>query len=300
MSVKTVMETVTPAKARQYLERNKNNRPKRMSRIQKYAVAMKEGKWKETHQGIAFDEEGNLIDGQNRLEAVVLSDCTIRMQVTTGLPHDCNVGIDVGANRNDVDRAHYAGFGNIGPRAAGACRAMLYAATGTVVAQGRSFGATLISQEDFLEYYAQHKKAIEFALQKLKSQRGLYNGSVLAAIARAYYHYASDRARLVEFIDTYTTGIANGQKDLAAIKLRDWCLNGKRPGRDLAEVYFKASTAIKAFMAHEPIDKLYAASEELFKAPGDRAWKKAIEDRKAYGLTGRKAEASVNGEAVAV
>ncbi len=296
MSVKTVTETITPAKAALYLQRNKNNRPKRRTRIHRYAVTMKEGKWLKTHQGIAFDEEGSLIDGQNRLEAVILSGATIEMQVTTGLPHDCNVGIDAGANRNDVDRAHYAGLGNIGPRAAGACRTMLYAATGTITAKGRSYGSTYISADDFLEYYAQHKKAIDFSLQRLKSVRGLYNGSVLAAIARAYYHYSGDRDRLLAFLDTYTTGIADGAKDTAAIKLRDYCLSSTRAGKDLAEVYRKASTAIEAFMAKKPIDKLYAAGDELFKVPGDRTWKKAIEDRKAFGI-GRLQEKN---EAVAV
>lgn len=57
-------------------------RPVRDGAVRRYAQDMRKGKWLVTHQGIAFDSAGNLIDGQNRLRAVVLSNCKVAMRVT--------------------------------------------------------------------------------------------------------------------------------------------------------------------------------------------------------------------------
>ena len=77
---------ITPVLAQQWLKANKSNRPSRERQIAAFAKDMKEGKWATTHQGIAFDDGGRLIDGQHRLKAIVKSGCTIQMMVTRGLP----------------------------------------------------------------------------------------------------------------------------------------------------------------------------------------------------------------------
>ncbi len=47
---------------------------------------MRKGHWAVTHQGIAFDTNGNLIDGQHRLEAIRISGVSVKIMVTTGVP----------------------------------------------------------------------------------------------------------------------------------------------------------------------------------------------------------------------
>jgi hypothetical protein len=64
---------VTLEIAAQWLDRNPQNRRIVQSRVSFYAAQMQAGSWKLTHQGIAFDEYGNLVDGQHRLYAVILS-----------------------------------------------------------------------------------------------------------------------------------------------------------------------------------------------------------------------------------
>jgi hypothetical protein len=49
---------------------------------------MKRGYWALNHQPIAFDEEGNLLDGQHRLAAIVRSGKTIRMLVARNVPRE--------------------------------------------------------------------------------------------------------------------------------------------------------------------------------------------------------------------
>jgi hypothetical protein len=62
------------------------NRPVSKTRVTQYAKDMKRGHWLLTHQGLAFDTAGNLLDGQHRLWAVIESGATIDMMVTFGLP----------------------------------------------------------------------------------------------------------------------------------------------------------------------------------------------------------------------
>ena len=76
---------VEPEQAQKWLERNIANRTLRPSRVQEYATAMTEGRWRYTADPIRFDSDGKLIDGQHRLMAVVRSGCTVEMHVVRGL-----------------------------------------------------------------------------------------------------------------------------------------------------------------------------------------------------------------------
>lgn len=94
LQIVSEIKTITPEWAQQQIdeltkrvEQGKfRQRPIRESAIKRYAQDMKKGKWLITHQGIAFDVAGNLLDGQNRLRAVVLANVSVQMMVTTGLP----------------------------------------------------------------------------------------------------------------------------------------------------------------------------------------------------------------------
>ena len=77
---------VTPKKAGEWLRNNFVNRPVKQDVIEAYARDMRNGKWKTTHQGIAFNDQDQLIDGQHRLMAIVASGITVKMMVTFNLP----------------------------------------------------------------------------------------------------------------------------------------------------------------------------------------------------------------------
>lgn len=99
MSIQTKIQSITPAWAQQKLneltqvqtEGSFRQRDARERAIHRYAQDMKAGKWITTHQGIGFDDKGRLIDGQNRLWAIVKSGCTVDMLVTTGINHNGKV-----------------------------------------------------------------------------------------------------------------------------------------------------------------------------------------------------------------
>lgn len=73
--------TITPAIAAKWLEKNIGNRNPSPNTIAGYARDMIAGNWRALHQPLAFDADGKLIDGQNRLFAVIKSGCTIKSYV---------------------------------------------------------------------------------------------------------------------------------------------------------------------------------------------------------------------------
>lgn len=84
--VRSQWMNITPAKAKTWLENNFRNRPLSEDVVHAYARDMINEVWIETHQGLAFNDKDELIDGQHRLHAIVLSGVTVRMMVTFGLP----------------------------------------------------------------------------------------------------------------------------------------------------------------------------------------------------------------------
>lgn len=73
---------VDPDKARKWLLKNKNNRPIDEKKVDLYAKHMKKGTWAMKRPApIEMDIDGNLINGQHRLLAVLKSGSTIKMKI---------------------------------------------------------------------------------------------------------------------------------------------------------------------------------------------------------------------------
>lgn len=95
---------VSPALAQNFLLKNIKNRNIRQSSVSKYAKQMQLGGWREdTGELIKFSENGNLIDGQHRLEAVVLAGVPIHFHIATNLKENITDVLDTGSNRSSGD-----------------------------------------------------------------------------------------------------------------------------------------------------------------------------------------------------
>lgn len=96
---------ITPSEAAEILEqRNKGNRKIKASKVAQYANAMATGRWKFTPVPLIFEEHtGRLLDGQNRLQAVVTADQPQPFMVCDDAKSDVMVAIDQGASRSPSD-----------------------------------------------------------------------------------------------------------------------------------------------------------------------------------------------------
>lgn len=94
------VEHIGPKQATAYLLRNRdNNRPLNGRKVGEYEDVIRRGEWRLTPQGIIFDHNGRLIDGQHRLTAIVRSGRTVALQVTRDVDPDIFSVIDVGFKR---------------------------------------------------------------------------------------------------------------------------------------------------------------------------------------------------------
>jgi hypothetical protein len=87
---------ITPEVAQQILDHHSHpgNRVLRLRHRDGLAADMKAGRWRTTHQGIAFSRSGNLLDGRYRLWAIVIAGVPIKLHVVFNLDEDAFEAID--------------------------------------------------------------------------------------------------------------------------------------------------------------------------------------------------------------
>lgn len=101
--VTSKIETITPELAEEYLKHSKKNRKIKPKSVEALARDIKRGKFLITNQGIGFDIDGNLCDGQHRLLAVIMARTSIQMMVVRGLNIGAACVVDRGAARSVRD-----------------------------------------------------------------------------------------------------------------------------------------------------------------------------------------------------
>ena len=99
-------EKITPNRATKLLEHNTDNYRMSISNstLENLVYELTHGQWKATTQGIGFDTNGVLVDGQHRLMAIQKSGITVDKQlVCYGLEPESKLKIDVGKKRTLSD-----------------------------------------------------------------------------------------------------------------------------------------------------------------------------------------------------
>ena len=102
---------VTPEEAKNILEtRNTVNRPIDKRQVARYAASMKAGAWRINGECLVFAPDGTLLDGQNRLAAVVKAGVSIPFCVWHNIPEDARSSMDSGKKRTAADVLHFKGY----------------------------------------------------------------------------------------------------------------------------------------------------------------------------------------------
>lgn len=102
------------------------HRPRTMRRIAGFAGAMTRGQWQVTHQPIAIDPDGALIDGQHRLSAVVAAGIPVSMLVAYNVPRETFAVIDAGQARSTGQALYIAGHTDVNVLSAAVRAVLLY------------------------------------------------------------------------------------------------------------------------------------------------------------------------------
>lgn len=239
---------VSPETAQAWLELNhpKNRRPG-PARIARYVKIMKDGSWRLSHQGIAFDEDGWLVDGQHRLMAQVMTNVTLWMTVFRyGTAHAPLTTFDCGGARTPANALEMGGFlvkGN--GKSAAAAAANLY--------RGLLNTTAGISRPEIIRIYQTHQEGIDFAVNEARDKR--FRSPVQAALA---YAYPVDRERFREFVGKVISGanLAENSPELLLSNLMKNPLCGSQAESMMA--FFKVLRCLQAALEGEVLVKLQA------------------------------------------
>lgn len=253
--------TVTPELAASWLESNTQNRSMSKVTVERYANDMKNGNWALNHQGIAFDSDGVLVDGQHRLQAVVKSSTQVKMAVTWGASRS---GVDELRPRSTHDAIRCANLSDwIETRHLQISRQMISTfSDGTV--NGR-----VVSTTDILKFTEQHRDVIEFSADQFRTaRRGVSAAMVKASVAVAAYYYP--REKLADFVSMLYSGVVSRPSQSAVIRAREMLTDQKVThggGSERKRAAKRMTKAIDAFCEEQEMKQLREPKEMLFLTP---------------------------------
>lgn len=250
---------VTPEIAYEWLTKNyKQNRRIRPIHVAYLADEIRNGRWQEDHpEAILFADDGEMMEGQHRLTAVVEADIPVKMRVETGVRKSIYPYLDSGLVRSLEDRVRFTENSNQN-RVIVMLLNFYYARSigdGSVSMKGRHSGSRQsrggtkrLSPELAYEIYKKHKKALHWAAQAHKVIRGVGRITVLGACAE-YYEKKPEKAN--EFAATLYSQDGNGPV-LQARVLRDAILRKMEPGKTMVGgtdnyLYGMTVSALKAY-----------------------------------------------------
>lgn len=161
--MKTETVTITPAMAEKWLAGTSiQNRPLKKSLVKFIADQIRKGQWQLNGETIILDDNGNVIDGQHRLRAIIEAEQSVRSIVVRGANPESFLTIDSGITRGGVDVLALAGYQyarNLGATAN--CIESFYASDGfydtprTIGGNGRR-----LSKRDYLELAKKYEACI--------------------------------------------------------------------------------------------------------------------------------------------
>ena len=154
--ISEVME-ISPSLAAMWLATNKNNRFPSKPHQRKLENDMKAGHWVVNGEAIKFDQDGNLLDGQHRLRAVVAADVTISSLVVMGVPAVAFVTMDTGRPRSLSDVLTLNGYRASPAKLASGVRMAMLLESGKIEFQG------VIAHADAMAWFEQNKHISHFA-----------------------------------------------------------------------------------------------------------------------------------------
>jgi len=254
---------ITPAMAAGFLdEANTHNRSPKSRQIDILAGEIRAGRWRPVpYQGIGFAANGTLLDGQNRLFAIVRADRPAEMYVWFNCDAKDQEVTDRGVQRSTVDILNLRGdMGRVSTNEMAALRAMV---------AGLDAPRYSLSPHDEGLLLKRYRDGVRFALEHLHHKmRGVSSSTTMAVVARAYY--SVDRDALARFCDVLMNGSgARGDEIIRAL----WVFLVQKPGntREIRqERYGKTERSLRAWLDGEKLARLYAATTELFPLPGEK------------------------------
>jgi hypothetical protein len=263
------VQKITPERAAEMLAVNTANRPLSRSTVREFAESMRRGDWLVTHQGIAFDTDGVLVDGQHRLAAIIEAEVPVEMTVFTQVGPDTFDVLDTGRRRNAADVLAIEGERSTATLAAMVRTVWLFENRRDASWSG---GGAVVTNHQIVQTLQQHPRIREFVAvgERIATETGMIKS---AAGAAAYLVEAANRTRKGRLADWHEgviegAGLARTDPRLvfrrtmfAMARKQAGVVQRRRDTREHVALYLKAFNAWAAgeaitqlrFTAREPV-----------------------------------------------
>ncbi|MDR1492029.1 MAG: hypothetical protein LBT05_04830 [Planctomycetaceae bacterium] len=245
---------VTPKLAAEWLSKNYLNRKLDSAIVNRYSRQILHGDWRQTHQGIAFDRNGVLLDGQHRLAAVCLSNVPVKMLVFVNQSFNNHEVIDGGKSRTNLDVIQLELQDS---RITTKHLLTLHAMYG-----GRLAIRPNLSSKEINDAYKYHNKSIQFAVNQMESAYSprIDDPTVRGVIARAVYYIQEPQLQI------FCNGLRSPYKTSNVIAdLRNWliALSDQRQATR-REIYKRMEYTLLAFALKKETANIPFTTRELF------------------------------------
>lgn len=260
--MKSTIKEITPQWASKVLEtRNPHNRNVSEPYVKKLARDIQCGSYLLTHQAIAFDTNGDLIDGQHRLHAVVLAQKPVKMLVVSGVEPTAKLNGSSIHTFSVIDSGRARRVGQM-LQMEGYKYATRIAATARVLAQ------MCMGSHEFLSISVAMAKRILCAsggsieqCSGIAAGGKIFKSNTAATAAVAFWHNAQPHeaeAFLVELVDV------TGRADSSTRKLASWVSKHPQSGGQCAFYHFQATAnAIRQHVTGQSTGRIYCNQESV-------------------------------------
>lgn len=247
---------VTPETAERWLELNIKNRRLRPAKVEQYTRDMrKEGGWRFTGEAIKFNDQGHLVDGQNRLTALVEADTTLPFLVVTGLEETAQEVMDSGVSRTAGDALTFLGYSY--PNEIAAAVRVHYMWTRMVyrTCMTNPSGDLMPTNTEIVQHLEEHPGLASASVRVKPITRQLHLS--LGAVASAYYEFTKiDPDAAEDFVSRIATMQLNGRGDpIAALVKRAGDMAMRREFVRPATALFLVIRTWNAYRSGEHLEK---------------------------------------------
>lgn len=260
MSMLPVTQTVfvTPELAAHWLERNTNNRPLTMSRVQSYVEDLLSGNWHYTHQGIAFYSDGSLADGQHRLKAIVISQKSFPFLVTHNLPKETSPILDQNKTRTLYQSLNIEGKDWVKKETIAIARCML---------SGGYLNQTVVSPKTIEQYIDKYQSMLEMTVRAAPTKKkSITQSTVLAAYFTALVA-GVEFAKIKRFASVMYSGEIEKPEENAAIRLRETLSRPIGTASERHERLKLVQKAISLFIVEQKTARLHVPLKLIYPIP---------------------------------
>jgi hypothetical protein len=218
MNITTNIEKITPKIASELLLNNHSaQRNVSLAHVTNLSNQMKSGLWKTNGESIILDGKSNILDGQHRLRAVVMSGVTIDFLIVRGVNPECFTTIDGGMKRSCGQIFTIAGVSDGNNFAACASGVMNYRRAVNVIIREKGGGmikggslSTNIrpSPQEVMYEYSAHKIEYDHAVKIARKVRHMITISASGTIAALAL---IDGNESIEWVTSFWESVATGE-----------------------------------------------------------------------------------------